>query len=401
MAITGIGNARTPATPVETTFAAETGTPNANQEVLLFGRLAASGNSVPAYTPSTISNSGDPDAAKVEADAKFGVDSEASLMVQAAVRANIAEDATIFPQLKVIAIANGRSDFGASDEALTAARMVKAEFAVSPYAGPSGSLVTKLKDHCILVSGPSRTANNQFGTMGVFFNRDVTDPANLPALDSRYLIPVWLRDTGSGDDAPAYSVGEMAAAAAARMAGNPVPFNPLDDFTIGGVDAPAKPVDWPSVGDNAESETALQKGWTPMYVKPNAEVAFVRTITSRLSVDGSGSPVVNSYYDVQDYQVLYLYKKAIYTRFSQKDFKKKASGAVANRMKGEAVRLAQSFQDQEMFQAVAQLAKQFIVQRVSSDRHAFECKFPVNVIPGLHRKLVNIEAGTEFDSVIA
>ncbi len=399
MALTGIGDARTPATPVEVTFAADTGQPTANQEVLLFGRLGPSGNSVPAYTLSLINNSGDPAAAKTEADGKFGTDSEASKMVQAAIFANAGR--SIFPQLKVIAIANGRSDYGASDEALTAAQKVKAEFLVIPYDAPSGTLMTKLKTHCALVSSASRTANNQFGTMGVVCDRVFVDPSTLPTPDDKFIIPVWLRDTGVSANAPTKSVGEVAAAAAAVMAGNAVPFNPLDDVSVLGVAPPLQPSDWPTVGDSAESESALQRGWTPLYVKPNGEVAFVRTITSRLSVDGTGTPIVGSYYDVQDFQVLYLYKKTIYTRFVQPDFKKKASGAVANRMKSEAIRLAQSFEDQEMFQAVSQLAKEFVVQRVVSDRHAFECKFPVNVVPGLHRKKVNIQATTEFDSVVA
>lgn len=396
--ITSIGDARTPATPVEVTFAADTGQPNATQELLLFGRVSSGGGTVAPYVATTISNSGDADAAWAEAKTKFGGtdhgDCEIADMVKAAVAANAG--GSIFPQIKCIGIANGRSDYGASDEALTAAKMIKAEFIVSPYDAPSGTLMTKLKDHVATVSGATRTANNQFGSFGVVFNRAVVDPATLPTPDSQYIIPVWLRDAGS----PTYVVGEMAAAAAAKMAGNAIPFNPLDSEAIAGIDAPADASLWPSVGDNSDSETALQKGWTPLYVQPSGDVAFVRTITSRLSVDGSGSPIVNSYFDVQDFQVLYYFRKTLYTRFSQPDFKKKASANVAKRMKAEAIRLAQAFEDQEMFQAVAQLAKQFIVQRTATDRSAFECKTPVNVVPGLHRKKINIEATTEFDTIV-
>ncbi len=394
MAITGIGDARTPATPAEVTFAADTGQPNANQELLLFGREASGGGTIDPYVATTISNSGDAAAGLAEAETKFGDDAEIAKMVAAAITANAG--GSVFPQIKCIAIAFGRTDWGASDEALTAAQKVKAEFLVSPFEAPSGTLHSKFKTHCELVSGATRTAQNQFGSFGVHFNRTISDPANLTTPDTQFLIPVWLRDSGSPD----YSVGEMAAAAAARMAGNAIPFNPLDDISLGGVEAPEDPDDWPSVGDNAESETALQKGWTPLYVKPSGEVAFVRTITARISADGSGSPVVGSYYDVQDFQVLYYWRKTLYTRFSQADFKKKASANVAKRMKAEAIRLAGAFEDQEMFQAVAQLAKTFIVQRASTDRHAFECKTPVNVVPGLHRKKINIEAGTEFDTII-
>lgn len=403
MAVTSIGDARTPATPVEVTLAAATGTPSANQEVLMFGRRGASGGSATTYVPYTVLNSGDYVAAAAELLALYGADAEITDMVVAGIKANAG--GSIFPQIKVVPLANAESEgvtpFGSADVGLTNALNIKAEFIVSPYAGVSGVLAStatsKLKTHAQTVSGSTRTRNNQFGSFGVVAERACA-PGSLPTPDSQYLIGYYLRDTGTAGDAPAYTVGEVAAAAACVQAANAVPFNPLDDVSIASLLAPLKPSDWISVGDSAESEVIEQLGWTPLYVKPNTDVAFVRTITTRLSVDGTGTPVVTSYYDVQDFQCLYLFRKAVYTRFQQPDFKKKASARVAGRMKGEAIRLAGNFEDQEMFQAVAQLAKSFVVQRTSSDRHAFEVKLPVNVVPGLHRKKVNVEAGTEFDT---
>ncbi len=408
MALTGIGDARTPATPVEVTLAASTGQPDANQEVLLFARQASSPGTATNYLPKKINNSGDSAAALTECNGYFGSGAEAVKMVQALIKGLEAISSSIFPQITVVplpfAAAEGSNPFGAADVALTNARNTKAEFIVSPYAGvSSGSLApsaTSLKNHCALVSGATRTANNQFGSFGVFVDRAVTDPSTLPTPDTQFLVPVWLRDTGTAGDAPAYSVGEVAAAVAGRLAAQAIPFNPLDDETVGALAAPAKQSDWPSVGDSSESESALQKGWTPLYVKPNGEVAFVRSITARLSADGTGTPVVTDYYDVQDFMCLYYFRKTLYTRFKQKDFKKKNSGNVMKRMKAEAIRLAQSFEDQEMFQAVKQLAKFFKVQRATTDRHATEAYVPVNVVPGLHRKKVNIEAGTQFDTFV-
>ena len=129
-------------------------------------------------------------------------------------------------------------------------------------------------------------------------------------------------------------------------------------------------------------------------------MAFVRTVTGRLSADGSGSPVVTAYYDVQDFQVLYFWRKTVYTRLSQPDFKRrKASATTAREILAELIRLAREFENQNMFQAVSQLSKQFQVERSSSDRHRFDVKTPVNVIPGLHVIATNIEATTEFDEL--
>lgn len=395
--LTSIGDARTPETPVEVTLAGSTSPPNANQEVLLIGHRAASGGSVSSYVPSTISNSGDPAAGKAEAETKFGTGSEIAKMVAAAIKANAG--GSIFPQLKCIALANADTDYGSADAALTAAQKVKAEFIVSPYDGTTGTLRDKLKNHAILVSGANRTANNQFGSAGVMFNRNVTDPANLPVVDSQFMMCVYLRDTGVSADAPDYSIAEMAAAYAAKQASLAVPFNPLDDETIGSVAAPKKITDWPTVGANAESETTLNKGWTPLYVKPNGEVAIVRSITTRISADGTGTPVVTDYYDMQDFMVLYYLRKTLYTRFKQKDFKKKNSKKVQKKALGEVIRILRAFEDEEMLQAVDQLAKLVKVQTVVTDRHAFEIYVPVNVIPGLHRKKINVEGTTLYDVI--
>lgn len=398
MAISTLPDQKTPARPVEITFAGETGTPSANQEVCLIGHAASGFAASGLYVVKTISNSGDADAAKTEAETKFGVGSELSKMVVAAVKANIVTGR--FVQLKAIALAAADLDFGPADEALTAVDRVKAEFVVSPYDGQDDSLRDDIKGLAAGMSAPQRPSNNQFGTFGVVFNREETDPSLLDKFDTQFVIGVWLPDTSVGGDAPAYSIGEMAAAAAAMMAGNGAPFNPLDAETINGIAAPVKQSDWITVGFGLESEVALNQGWTPLNVKPNGEVSFVRTVTGRISPDGSGSPVVTAYYDVQDFQVLYFWRKTVYTRLAQPDFShRKASIDTADDILSELLRLAGIFQDQQMFQAVNQLAKQFVVERATSDRSRFNVLTPVNVIPGLHVIATNVVATTEFDSL--
>lgn len=397
MALTSIGDQKTPGRPIEITFAADTGIPSANQELLLIGHSAPSGapgsGSVAAYELTVISNAGDETAGAAEADTKFGAGSELAKMVLAAIKAN--RGGSTFPVIKCIPLDSADTDFG---QALTTAASVKAEFIVSPYDGQDATLRDELKDHCLLVSGAQRVENNQFGSVGVVFNRSVTDPATLDAPDTQYLMPVYMRDTGTGGDAPAYSIAEMAAACAAKAAGNAVPFNPLDNVTIVGVDAPAKLSDYLTVGASLESETVLNRGWTPLRVKPNGEVSFVRTVTSRITVDGVVA--ATSYYDLQDFQVLYFWRKTVFTRLNQPDLKQvKASVDTAVTIKGELIRLAQVFEDQNMFQAVSQLAKQFRVERSASDRHRFDVKTPVNVIPGLHVVAANVVASTDFDTI--
>lgn len=398
MALTSIGSQRTPGRPVEITFEAETGLPNDNQELMIIGHAASGIAASGLYIVQTISNSGDLTAASGEVATKFGDGSELAKMILAAVRANLG--GSTFPQIKAVALAITDTDFGAADIALTNAKKVKSEYLVSPYDLTDSTLRGKIKDTALEMSGAQRVQNNQFGTFGVLANRSVTDPSLLPETDTQYLIGVWLRDTGTGADAPAYSVAEIAAASACKMAANLSPFNPLDNITIVGIDAPKKNTDWITVGAALESEVALGLGITPLRVKPNGEVAFVRTVTSRVSFDGTGAPLVTAYYDVQDFNVLYFFRKTIFTRFSQPDFtQRKLNDETAREAKAEVIRLMQAFQDQGMFQAVDKFAKLVEVERNASDRSRLDIKIPVNVVPGLHVVASNIVASTQFDVI--
>lgn len=399
MGLTNIADQKTPGRPIEIVFAPNTALPSANQEVLLIGHRLAGGSSgtIPSYTVQLINNCADSAAAKTEAETYFGVASELSKMVVAAVKANEATGGSNFPQLKCVALASTDADFGAADAALTAAKLVKAEFVVSPYEGTTANastLTKKLSDAAATMSGAQRVENNQFGTFGVVFNKSTSDPSTLPKPDTQYLIGYYLRDGGT----PAYSVGESAAACAAVQAANTFPFNPLDDVVIGDVAAPAALSDYLSIGAGLESETALNQGWTPLKVKPNGDVAFVRTVTTRVTIDGT--VVATSYYDVQDFQVLYYWRKTLFTRWSQPDLKQaKASIDTAKLLKSEMLRLAHVFQDSNAFQAVDQLASQFKVQRSTSDRHRFDALTPVNVVPGLHVIATQVQAGVQFDTL--
>lgn len=396
MALTNIGSQKTPGRPIEINFGAELGLPDPNKNLVLIGHAASGATGINEVI--SINNVADLVAASGEVAQKFGDGSELSKMVLQAVRA--LAGGSSFPTMKAIPLDSAETGFGSSDAALLALQKTQAEYVVMSYDGQNDALRTKLIDVAKLMSGAQRCDGGQYGTMSVFFNRSETDPSDLDAFDSQYGIGVYLRDTGTGDQAPELSVAEMAAEAGALMAANTVPYNPMDSLTLPEVPAPAKMSDWPTVGAGLESEACLNRGWTPLYVKPNGEVAFVRTITGRLTFDADGVTPVTAYYDVQDFDVLYFWRRTQHSRFSQTDWKRrKASSSTAQDYKSELIRLAKLFEDQNMFQAVDQLAKQFKVERNVSDRHRFDSYTPVNVIPGLHVLANNTIAGTQFDVV--
>lgn len=389
MALTGIGFQKTPGRPTEIAFAAQLGLA-ANTSTLIVVAHAASG-ATGVNTLVTISNASDDVAGKTEAETKFGAGSELAKAVVAAIKANAG--GSNFPKLVACVLASTDTTVAAAAQAAIKKTVTGSEFISWPYDMNSDATNRAIAlDLATTMSGAQRGAMAQFGTIAVGSSR-ASDPSTLFEMDTQYLSGCWLRDA-----APTQSLAEISAACAAVMAGNSVPFNPLDDVTVKNVAAPAAVSDWPSVGAGLESETCLGRGWTPLWVKPNTEVAFVRTVTGRLSSDGSGNDSVTAYYDVQDFQVLYYWRKTIYTRFSQPDFKQtKASSDAAKAVKSEAIRLAQAFEDQNMFQAVGKLASQFVVQGNASDRSRFDILTPVNVIPGLHVLATRILAGTQFD----
>jgi phage tail sheath gpL-like len=306
-----------------------------------------------------------------------------------------------FPKITTIPLASTDTGFGGSNQAMTSLLGVREpDFVVSPYDGVSSSAnFNTLQSNILTLNGATRTDMQQFGSFGVVFNRSVpaSTPSQLPAFNTVNMIGCWLPDSATGALAPVYSVAQSAAACAAVIAQQGIPFNPLDRVVVNGLSAPNLMSDWITVGAGLESETALNQGWTPMRVNPNSQVAFVRTVTGL--VTNASNAAITAYYDVQDWQVLYFWRKTLWTRFTQPDIaNQKASQAEAQLILSEIIRLANVFQDNNMFEQVQQLAKMFIVQRNSTDRSRFDVQTPVNVIPGLHVIAVNVIGTTLFDN---
>lgn len=386
-----IADQLTPARNIEITYAPATGLPSSNQTLVLIGHAVSGATG--AYTAITVNNVSDVTAASGEVSVKFGASSELTKMVLAAVKANAGGG--VFPAITCIPLASADALYGSSGQALTTLQKIPADFVATPYdinvSGNSTPLVTA----GVTMSGATRCMNGQFGTMIVGVNNSVTDPSTLSSFDTPVLVPVWNRDS-----APAYSLGEQAAALAATLAANVAPFNPVNGVVIQSFPAPLAMNDWEQIGGGLESETALAKGWNPLKVNPNGTVAWVRARTARTSVNGDGVTPVSAYFDVMDYQVLYYWRKTVFARLSQTDITiAKASNEKAKDILGEIIRLAKLLETQGMFQAVDKLAPKFSVSRSTSDRSRFNVFTPVNVIPGLHVVDVTVQATTQFDVI--
>lgn len=395
MALTSIANQLTPGRPTQITFAPNTGLPNDLQSLGLIGHMNASGmagsgsmSATGAYVAVDIVNVADPVAAQAEAEGFFGAGSELAKMVVAAVAAN--QQTGNFPPITAIPLNSSDTGYG---QALTTVDKLPLTYLVSPYDGNSNSTQAALITQAGNMSAPSRVQNNQFGSFAVAANRNAAASA-LFKYDSQYATFAWLPDSGS----PTMTLGEEASAYAAMLAGNQIPFNPLNNQVIPNIPAPANRADWISVGAGMQSETALTQGWTPLRVLPNGNVAIVRARTTRVTTDGT-TPVT-AYFDVMDFNVLYYWRQTLVTRFNQPDLMQaKASQLTASLVLSEVIRLATLFEEQGMFQAIAELAKQFVVQRNITDRSRFDVFTPVNVVPGLMVLATNVSATVQGDVI--
>lgn len=332
--------------------------------------------------------------AKEECDTKFGSDSEVGKMVVAAINAvkysNL--DPKQQPPIEVLALAEADDDLAT----LLANNQSMEMPYVAPWFGADDALLSDLRDHLALVSGPDRGVYGQFKSYGFCSLKDslaTVTPIGISAGSEHLVIP-WLKDT---EVAPANSIEELNAAVAAVAAVNPTPFNPMNGITLGKVGAPVKRADHLAPDVTGEASMGLAAGLTPLMVNFRGEVEISRMITTRRTVETEED---YAYFDLPDWQVLSLYRKNCYLIRQQAKFKRaKADSETLKNLKSAFMSLAKDFEDQKMFQAVDKLAPFFELVKDPTSRSNYTFKIPVNVTPGLHSVGMEAIATTQFDVI--
>jgi phage tail sheath gpL-like len=366
----------------------------ADNTLVLIGRMAASGSTAVENAPVYITNFGDPVAAATECTSLFGAASELGSMVVAAIKAVQLSDnpSPAYPKLRVIPMASTKVDTDLA-AALAANQSVPMPFVVTPFASSDATARTALRAHLNLISGQDRGDNGQFGSFGVMAS--VGTPSSVItdglAAASEKIMIASLPDTGGANTVP-----QVAAAFAAMCAACGVPFLPLNGLSIGGLVQPASRADWHVAGDTGSASLVLDAGVTPLVCGDDGAIRLPRSVTTYRP---TSSIEANSYFDMQDWQVLYYYRQNAYALAQQTRYKRaKATDKKLLALKSELVVLAKTFEALEMFQYVDSLASQFTVTRQASNRSAAVYILPVNVVPGFHNKGIGIEGTTQFDS---
>lgn len=192
----------------------------------------------------------------------------------------------------------------------------------------------------------------------------------------------------------------IAAAHAGALMSSAFPYNPVQGVFIGGLVPPKKSSDIIIIDPNGASEAALQAGLSPLAVYPGNNVGFIRSRTTYTTTPALVT--VTAYFDWQDLVTMNDFREDVFQICENPPFNNnpggtKASLQVANKLKDEILREAQSYEDAGAFQAVKSLAPFFQIAPSATSRGRFDFKIPINVLPGLYVIAGNIEAVTTFD----
>jgi phage tail sheath gpL-like len=392
MPLTTIADRKTPSTPLQITFGSQpiaTGT----KQAILIGHMLVSGTA-PVNSSYQMQNVGDPDLARMEVEALAGVGSEISLMAQAFVTANSAVPGSAnFPAFQVVFLASTETAFGTSTAALTTIKHLRADLIVSCYDASNATNRGLLLAFAALISGPDRDLNGQFGSFIV--NASVVTSVTALAfdVDNQYMVLPYLQDTA---ESPSQSPAIIASGCAAILLASAFPHNPLANAQIGGLLPPVNASDRILSGPTELSELCLSAGLCPLKVDGSGNVRFIRTVTTRVTVDGTVP--ATAYFDWQDLVVLNDFREDCFLIINGPSIaNQKASLSTAALIKDQILQLASLYEDEQAFQGVTSLASLFIIQPSTTSRGRFDFQIPINVVPGLAVVAGNIVATTLFD----
>lgn len=369
----------------------------AQNTLVIIGHQAEDPGAAANYAPYTVENFGDPVAVVAEMVTAFGTASEIGQMVVAAINANFDEEndeSPVFPPIIVIPIAHADTDV---DLALTPNINMAMPFLSVWFDANDTVNSPKLLTFLNTINEDDRGQNAQFGSFGFQGTQDSTEeaPGYGTAAANQGLLIGWLRDSA---DSTANTSAEIAAWLGALCAANGVPFNPMNGVGGGGLVAPASQSDWHTPGDSGTEEIGLAAGLVPLMVYPDGTIHISRTVTT---YNTDPEVPLTSYYDYQDWAVLYYYRQNAW-EIAQGGNYKNVKGTVQKKkaLRSDLIALANDFEGLGMFQYVQDLVSQWTITVPEDNRYAAVYQIPVNVVPGFMNKGIGILGTTEFDEFV-
>ena len=202
MALTSIGDRLTPSVPIEITFDSQT-IATGTKITTLIGHMAAVPGTGLANQLHEMVSIGDPDAAQAEADLFAGAGSEIGKMAYAFVAANALAGRSTFPAFRILILAN--SDVTIAAPAIEALKHIRSDMIVSPYPASNAAAAQLLLNLAILISGPDRDLQGQFGSFVMLGSVDSVSEVQAYNYNSQLLMIASMPDS---NDALVTSAGD-------------------------------------------------------------------------------------------------------------------------------------------------------------------------------------------------
>lgn len=196
MSLTNIADRLTPSVPIELTFG-QAPIATGKKFTTLFGHMAASPGTGMPYQVYQVVNVGDPVAALNEVNVLAGAGSQIGKMAAAFVNANVLGGFGNFPAFRVVLIPFVISDFGPSQEALNAVKMLRSDMLVSCYPASDATNEAALLGLVSLISGIDRDLGGQFGSFMTLGSIDSLTVQAAYNYNSRYVLVASLPDSNT------------------------------------------------------------------------------------------------------------------------------------------------------------------------------------------------------------
>lgn len=265
------------------------------------------------------------------------------------------------------------------------------QYPVSPYeiktqadiSSPTSKFVP-LFNYLAKANAPTSVNNGSFFAMGVVANISIPkqQASTLPVFDpstfgAEYITGAYYPYIQKLGDYPLNSA-IVASQYAGIIACNDVPFNPLNNVLL------KLPVaaDLTTVLNDLSSITvAINLGWTPIGVNSKLQAYIVRAVTGLLYLPGTEAPDTE-YFPVTDWQIIGLWKKAVFQALSQPSFtNKRKSTQLKDNIVNSLQPLALNFETQGMFYNMAKLVGEFQTTDDTQDPAKYNVITPVCVTP--------------------
>jgi hypothetical protein len=174
---------------------------------------------------------------------------------------------------------------------------------------------------------------------------------------------------------------DVTACLCAIGASNGAPFNPMNRIVMPSLPTPLETSQDISVSPQGQSETALQLGYTPVFVNSNGQAATVRMVTGELTMPNT-TQVDNEFFPLSTWQIISAYGQDLISYFSGPQFTNTRKRAdVGNSIVAGAVSIAKQYQQQGMFENVNQYVSQFVLQNDPVDPAKWILQAPAQIIP--------------------